>query len=85
MQLGLKGTNAELAKSPVLLKKVKEELEKTAEQYEVRGFERVKEVYLESEIPGTLLTPTMKTKRAETAQHYKEVWKQLYKLEDLGL
>lgn len=66
-ELGLKGTNAELAKSEVLKKRVQEELEKTAEQYGLRGFERVREIYLESELDPVMLTPTMKMKRAEAA------------------
>ncbi|KAI9028027.1 hypothetical protein DFJ74DRAFT_661512 [Hyaloraphidium curvatum] len=76
---GITGTPAELAQHPALRKKILEELERTAEQYGLRGFERVREIQLESEIPAELLTPTMKMKRAEMAAYHKETWKKLYK------
>lgn len=66
--LGLSGTPAEMVKDPKLKQRIGQELEKTAEQYGLRGFERVKEFHLESEmwtLESGLLTPTLKMKRTE--------------------
>lgn len=79
-ELGTKGTPAELVANPALRKRITEELEKTADQYNLKGFERVKEIYFDIAFDMSLLTPTMKVKRHETAQYYKQkgIWKMLY-------
>ncbi|KAI9322692.1 hypothetical protein BX666DRAFT_2117895 [Dichotomocladium elegans] len=72
---------AELCKIPEVTKAVLDELDKVAKSAELRGFEFLKAIYLESSpftIENDILTPTLKIKRAQAAKFYKEQIAELY-------
>ncbi|KAF2556607.1 hypothetical protein F2Q68_00015748 [Brassica cretica] len=58
-----------------------DELNSTAKQYQLKGFEMLKAVHLEPnlfDIERDLITPTFKLKRPQLLKHYKSIIDQLY-------
>jgi long-chain acyl-CoA synthetase len=58
-----------------------DELNSTAKQYQLKGFEMLKAIHLEPnpfDIERDLITPTFKLKRPQLLQHYKGIVDQLY-------
>lgn len=73
---------ATLCKRDTVRAVVLEEMNKVANRSKLMGFEKVKNVYCDSEpwtVENGMLTPTLKLKRDHSKSHYKEVIVQLYK------
>jgi len=70
-----------LCKDERLKRHIYASLVKVAERTKLKGFEYIKNIYLEPEpwtVENNLLTPTLKAKRPELAKHYKTILEQLY-------
>ncbi|KAI8149587.1 hypothetical protein BJV82DRAFT_588533 [Fennellomyces sp. T-0311] len=71
----------ELCKTPEVNKAILEQLTRVGKKAELRGFEHVKAIFLESSpftIENDILTPTLKVKRPQAAKHYAEQIAELY-------
>ncbi|XP_047941409.1 probable CoA ligase CCL6 [Salvia hispanica] len=76
-----KGDFTLLCNNPKARKYILDELNKTAKQHNLRGFEMLKAVSLEPiplDIDRDLITPTFKLKRPQLLKHYKDCIDQLY-------
>ncbi|CAH9126155.1 unnamed protein product [Cuscuta epithymum] len=76
------GGFVELCKNPRAKKYVLDELNSTAKQHKLRGFEMLRAVHLEPvpfDIERDLVTPTFKLKRPQLLNYYKDCIDQLYK------
>jgi len=80
-QLGIKEDFKDLCRNPQIKKLVYTSLIKVAEKAKLKGFEKIKNIYLDSE-PWTpengLLTPTLKAKRTELRKQYAKIIETLY-------
>nr|AJQ20636.1 Long-Chain Acyl-CoA Synthetase [Salvia miltiorrhiza] len=78
---GEKGDFMLLCNNPKARKYILDELNKTAKQHNLRGFEMLRAVRLEPipfDIGRDLITPTFKLKRPQLLKHYKDCIDQLY-------
>jgi long-chain acyl-CoA synthetase len=70
-----------LCKTTALKNLLMEDMNRVAKEKELKGFEKVRVIWIESvpfSIDSGLLTPTFKLKRAQAKQHYQKVIKTLY-------
>ncbi|KAJ9115720.1 hypothetical protein QFC20_001047 [Naganishia adeliensis] len=68
-----------LLNDPKVRQQVLYELQALAKKHKLNGFETVKGVWLEVEpFPAHILTPTLKMKRKQAGEHYREVIDNLY-------
>lgn len=72
----------ELCKTPELKAAVMKEMETAAKECGLKGFEKVKDIYLESQpfsVENDMLTPTLKIKRHNARKKYEAQIQALYK------
>ncbi|XP_010525687.1 PREDICTED: long chain acyl-CoA synthetase 2 [Tarenaya hassleriana] len=71
-----------LCQNPKAKKYILDQLNSTAKQFQLKGFEMLKAVYLEPnpfDIEKDLITPTFKLKRPQLLNHYKDIIDRLYR------
>ncbi|KAG6484084.1 hypothetical protein ZIOFF_060878 [Zingiber officinale] len=71
----------QLCKHPKARKHIMEELNKTGQKYQLKGFEMLKSIHLEPrpfDMERDLITPTFKLKRPQLLKHFKERIDELY-------
>ena len=74
-------TFAEMCKLEKVKRHILAELQKHGKSHDLKGFENVKNIYLDHvlmSVENDLLTPTFKSKRHEIKQKYKKIIEQLY-------
>ena len=73
-----------LCRNPNFNKLMLDNLKKTAETNQLKGFERIAEIFLDPKpfAASDLVTTTFKLKRAEAKEHYKQVIEAMYKGKD---
>ena len=72
---------ADLCKMPEVKAVVFDEMNKVANQSKLVGFEKIKNIFCDSEqwtVENGMLTPTMKLKRDHSKKYYKAVIERLY-------
>nr|CAH8870226.1 unnamed protein product [Trichobilharzia regenti] len=74
-------SDADLCKNKRIIRLVLQKMNKIATEKQLKGFEKVKSIYLTDQIftiENGLLTPTMKLSRQKARQHFKSVIEMLY-------
>lgn len=78
---GMSGTYLELCANPLLKKAIQEDLVRLGKASGLHSFEQVKNIYIHNEmfsIQNNLLTPTLKAKRPELKEYFKDQIEELY-------
>ncbi|EJD44071.1 long-chain-fatty-acid-CoA ligase [Auricularia subglabra TFB-10046 SS5] len=72
---------ARAARDPRVIERVLQELDKEAQREKLKGFEQIKNIYIEIEpfsVDNGLLTPTFKARRSDVEKKYGKVFEELY-------
>lgn len=80
-KIGVKGSFEELCHNQVVKEAILEDLQKIGKENGLKSFEQVKYIYLHPEpfsIENGLLTPTMKSKRANLAKYFQTQINSMY-------
>ncbi|CAB1316749.1 unnamed protein product [Coregonus sp. 'balchen'] len=81
LKKGMEGSYRDLCKNTVLKKAIMEDLQRLGKASGLHSFEQVKNIYIHNEqfsIQNGLLTPTLKAKRPELREFFKEKIEDLY-------
>ncbi|CAB1352969.1 unnamed protein product, partial [Coregonus sp. 'balchen'] len=81
LKKGMEGSYRDLCKNTVLKKAIMEDLQRLGKASGLHSFEQVKNIYIHNEqfsIKNGLLTPTLKAKRPELKEFFKEKIEDLY-------
>ncbi|NWU69592.1 ACSL5 ligase, partial [Pterocles burchelli] len=80
-KLGVKGSYEEICKNPAVKKAILEDMVRLGKEAGLKSFEQVKDLYIHTEmfsVENGLLTPTLKTKRAELVKLFQKQIEALY-------
>ncbi|KAM6104936.1 long-chain-fatty-acid--CoA ligase 5 [Pterocles gutturalis] len=80
-KLGVKGSYEEICKNPAVKKAILEDMVRLGKEAGLKSFEQVKDLYIHTEmfsVENGLLTPTLKTKRAELVKLFQKQIDALY-------
>ncbi|XP_064879956.1 long-chain-fatty-acid--CoA ligase 6-like [Oncorhynchus nerka] len=81
LKKGMEGSYRDLCKNTVLKKAIMEDLQRLGKASGLHSFEQVKNIHIHNEqfsIQNGLLTPTLKAKRPELREFFKEKIEDLY-------
>ncbi|NXE73402.1 ACSL5 ligase, partial [Cochlearius cochlearius] len=80
-KLGIKGSYEDVCKNPAVKKAILEDMVRLGKEAGLKSFEQVKDLYIHPEmftVENGLLTPTLKTKRAELVKLFQKQIEALY-------